>query len=125
MTITIAIGFLSVPSRAAGAHEVADAAMRNNLEAVRLLIQQKADVNEPQADGTTAMHWAARWDNRQLAVALLRAGADPKVANRDAATPMFLATLNGSASMIELLLEGGVDPNAPILAQGVTPLMMA
>jgi len=86
---------------------------------------KKADVNAPQADGTTALHWAARWDDLDMAAALIRAGANPQAANRDGATPMFLAAQNGSAAMIEALLKAGADPNAPILSHGETALMMA
>src|SRR5499425_2895620 len=109
----------------AGASDVADAAMNKNAAAVRTLIQQKADVNAPQPDGTTALHWAARWDDIEMAAALIRAGANANVANRDGATPMFLAAMNGSGPMIETLLKAGVDPNTPVLSRGETALMMA
>jgi ankyrin repeat protein len=105
--------------------EVADAAANNNREAIRALLVRHADVNAPQADGTTALHWAARWDDLEAADLLLHAGADPKAANRDGATPMFLATQNGNAAMVEKLLKAGVDPNAPVLSHGETALMMA
>ena len=32
--------------------------MRGDAAAVRALLAQKADVNAPQADGATALHWA-------------------------------------------------------------------
>jgi ankyrin repeat protein len=105
--------------------EVADAAANNNPEAVRALILRHADVNAPQPDGTTALHWAARWDSLETAGLLIRAGADPKTANRDGATPMFLAAQNGNAAMIEKFLKAGTDPNAPVLSHGETALMMA
>ena len=110
---------------AAGPSDVADAAMQKKTDAVSALVRQKADVNAPQADGTTALHWAAHWDNADLASALLRAGANPKVANRDGATPMFLASENGSAAMLALLIKAGADPNAPVLSHGETALMLA
>jgi ankyrin repeat protein len=99
--------------------------MRGDNRAVQVLLQQRADVNIPQPDGTTALHWAARWDDTALANTLLQAGAKPGTANRDGATPMFLAALNGSASVIDLLLKAGVDPNASVLSNGETALMMA
>jgi ankyrin repeat protein len=116
-------GFFLLP--AATPPEVADAAAHNNREAVRALIQRHADVNAPQPDGTTALHWAARWDDLETADLLLNAGANPKTANGDGATPMFLATQNGNAAMIEKLLKAGADPNAPVLSHGETALMMA
>ena len=38
---------------------IADAAAKSNLAAIRTLLKQQADVNAPQADGMTALHWAA------------------------------------------------------------------
>jgi ankyrin repeat protein len=108
-----------------GSSEVADAAMRRDGAAVKALLRQNADVNTAQADGTTALHWAARWDEVEIAANLIRAGARPQVANRDGATPMFLAALNGSAAMIRVLLNAGVDPNAAVLSHGETALMLA
>jgi ankyrin repeat protein len=110
---------------AATTPEVAAAAANNNQQAVRALIERHADVNIPQLDGTTALHWAARWDDLETADLLIRAGANPKAANRDGATPLFLAAQNGNAAMIEKLLKAGADPNAPVLSHGETALMMA
>jgi ankyrin repeat protein len=125
LTRVIAIGCaLSISVLAAGS-DVADAVMKKNAEALRSLLAQKAAVNAPQADGTTALHWAARWDDLATADLLIRAGADVKAANREGATPMFLASQNGSAAMIEKLLKAGAGPNEPILSHGETALMMA
>jgi len=53
------LAVLSVASFGAVRSDVADAAMKGDKAAVRTLIQQKADVNAPQPDGATALHWAA------------------------------------------------------------------
>jgi len=73
---------------------------------------QKAPVNTVDPDGTTALHWAARNNDVDLAARLLKAGANPKAANRYNVTPFYLAAQNGSAEMLQLLLKAGVDPNA-------------
>jgi ankyrin repeat protein len=73
---------------------------------------QKAPVNTVDPDGTTALHWAARNNDVDLAARLLKAGANPKAANRYNITPFYLAAQNGSAAMLQLLLKAGVDPNA-------------
>lgn len=109
----------------AQASQIADAVMHRDSAAVRTLLAAKADVNEPQADGTTALHWAARWDDLETAALLIHAGAGPGTANRDGATPMFLAAQNGSAAMIAQLLKAGAGIDAPVLAHGETALMMA
>jgi ankyrin repeat protein len=82
------------------------------------------DVNASQPDGTTALHYAAQWDEVQTAAALVRAGAKVDAANDYGVTPSFLAATNGSASMLELLLKAGASPGTA-LPTGETLLMSA
>jgi ankyrin repeat protein len=114
----------AAPAAAAGS-EVADAAMKQNREAVRALLQRKANVNAPQVDGTTALHWAARSDDAEMADLLIRAGANVMAANRQGVTSLQLAALNGSAVMLDKLLKAGADPNAPLTQFKDTALMLA
>ena len=44
----------------AGDAPVADAAEKDDARAIRELVSAKANVNAPQADGMTALHWAVR-----------------------------------------------------------------
>jgi ankyrin repeat protein len=101
-----------------------DAVKAGNKAAATSLLQQKADVNQPEADGTTALAWAVRQDDAGLVDQLLSAGADVKAANRYGITPLFLACQNGSAGMIERLLKAGADANATV-TEGETALMTA
>ena len=66
----------------AAGSEFADAAMKRNMPALRSLLTQKADVNAPQADGATALHWAVHFDDLDMVDLLVRAGANVKAANR-------------------------------------------
>ena len=99
--------------------------MAGDREVVRALLQAGADVEAPQIDGTTALHWAVRRDDLDIAGLLIRAGADVVAANRTGSTPMQLATLNGNAAMIDRLLDAGADANTPLNPDGDTALMMA
>src|SRR3984893_16081848 len=116
---------LTASAAHAATSELADAVMRRDTAAIRTLMQKKADVNAPQKDGTTALLWAARYDDLDTADALIRAGAKVSTANRDGATPLQLASINGSAAMIEKLIKAGADPNAPLTSSGDRALMMA
>jgi ankyrin repeat protein len=104
--------------------EVADAAMQRKNAEVRRLVQENADVNLRQADGATALHWAAYYGDAGLALLLLEAGADASAANREGSTPMWLAASQGDASMISALLDAGADANEK-LPLGRKPLMLA
>ncbi|HEX4134432.1 MAG TPA: ankyrin repeat domain-containing protein [Bryobacteraceae bacterium] len=110
---------------AAPKSDVADAAMRGDKSAVRTLLQQKADVNAPQIDGTSALDWAVEANDLELADLLLRDGAKVSAANQAGATPLLLATQNGNAAIIERLLTAGANPNAPLTKTSDTALMMA
>jgi ankyrin repeat protein len=98
--------------------------MRGDRTAVESLLKQKTDVNAPQADGATAIQWAAYRNDLEMADFLIKAGANVKTANHDGATPFSLAAENGSAAMIERLIEAGGDPNEK-RPNGETALMMA
>jgi uncharacterized protein len=106
------------------ASPVADAAEKRDRAAIRALLKERADVNTTQADGMTALHWAAYHDDRDVAEQLVRAGARVQAANRYGVTPLSLASTNGNAALIELLVKAGADPNAA-LPGGETPLMTA
>src|SRR5262245_29315617 len=96
----------SICSAAFGAtlSPVADAAMKGDKAAVRALLAQKADVNAAQADGATAIQWAAYKNDLDLAGVLIAGGANVKAANREGMTPLALAATNGNGAMIEALL---------------------
>ena len=119
----IALGMTALVA-AAPTSAVADAAMRGDKAAVRALVAQKTDVNAPQGDGATALHWAAYRGDQELADMLIRAGANARAANRAGATPLWLASVNGDQEMIAALLAAGADPNEK-LPLGRTPLMLA
>lgn len=125
-TETVVLGFLLASGVSAAARsEVADAAMQGDRPAVGALIAKKADVNAPQVDGTTALHWAVRANDLEMTELLLRAGAKPSAANQSGATPMLLAAMNGSSAILERLIRAGADPNAPVSDTGDTALMIA
>ncbi len=104
--------------------DVADAASRGDVAAVRALLAQKLDVNTPQADGATALHWAVYRGDKEMTDLLIRAGANVKAANREGATPIWLASVNGDAAILSALIAAGADPNER-LPLGRTPLMTA
>src|ERR1044072_2826168 len=80
--------------------EGADAVMNRDHGALQALLKKKADVNAPQRDGATALHWAVYNDDADAADLLLRAGAKPNVANRTGMTPLAMAALYGSTPLI-------------------------
>jgi len=114
---------------AAGTARAADpplvaAIKAGDITRTRTLLRQKADANQAESDGTTALHWAVHRDDLDAVELLLKAGAAASAANRYGVTPLHLAAINGNATTIERLLKAGADPNGA-LPEGETALMTA
>jgi len=120
------LGLLCGISLLAAAPEarLADAAEGKDTTSIRALLEQRIDVNAPQVDGMTALHWAAYQDDLETVELLVRAGANVKAANRYGVTPLSLASTNGNEAIVGLLLKAGADPNTT-LPGGETALMTA
>src|SRR5512134_2932685 len=103
---------------------LADAVQRGDKQAVLSLLKEQADVNAPQPDGATALHWAAYLEDAETTGLLLRAGAQVNTPNNYGVTPLVLASGNGNAAVLEQLLKAGADPNAAVRSEE-TPLMLA
>jgi uncharacterized protein len=105
---------------------VADAAMRGDTAAVRVLLRQGADVNGAQGDGMTALHWAAtRGDATGIAM-LTYAGARVEALTRNGNyTPLHLAARGGRAAAVKALLKVGANAKAITSTGGATPLHLA
>ena len=120
------LSWLSLPSFAVAAVDapLANAVQHMDRETVRHLLDRRIDVNAPQADGTTALHWAAYNDDLDLVNRLLAAGANARASNRYGVTPLTLACTNGNAAVVSRLLDAGADANGTVPG-GETPLMTA
>lgn len=103
---------------------LADAAMQQDRAAVRALLAVGLDVNTPQGDGATALHWSVHWDDEEMADLLLKAGAAVNATNELGVTPLWLGCLNASPTMVDRLLAAGANPDLA-LPSGETSLMTA
>ena len=99
-----------------------DAVRLQDAAEVRRLLDAAADPDAAQADGATALHWAAYLDDLDMARLLVDAGADAGAANAHGVVPLTLACTNANAAMVDLLLEAGADAAAAV-GTGETVLM--
>jgi uncharacterized protein len=122
---SVALVLLAVGTRSPAADApLADASEKKDRASVHALLGRAVDVNQTQADGMTALHWAVYHDDPETVKILLDAKANARAANRYGVTPLALACANGSEPVVELLLAAGADPNIT-LRGGETPLMTA
>jgi ankyrin repeat protein len=103
---------------------IIDATRNGDREALRALLAEKSNVNAAEADGSTALLWAAYRDDLESVEVLLGAGADANAANDLGATALWAASQNGNAAAVRMLLKTGANANASLLL-GETPLMVA
>jgi len=98
-------------------HEAAEA---GDVEEVKKLLDDGANVNAPDLDGTP-LQWALLENQMEVAILLLERGADPNVKGWDG-TLLESAAFKGNTELTQLLLKHGANPNAGDLS---TPLIRA
>lgn len=103
---------------------IAEAARVGNFEQVRQILANGADVNQPAADGASALLWAAYHADLDALRTLLAARAKVDLPNRYGVTPLLQASRSGDAPIVEALLAAGAQPNLAH-PSGQTPLMAA
>ena len=125
--LAVAAGMLCglwIVGLAAGAADprLVEAARSRDWDTVALLLQQDLDVDTPQADSATALHWTAHWNHLEALEALIDAGADVNAENDLGATPLWVACANRNTGIVQRLLAAGANPDGG-LHSGETLLM--
>src|ERR1700730_11319452 len=123
MKTLIVAALVALPVLAADAQLAGAIRSPQRAAAVDMIAKKSADVNAAEADGSTALLWAANLNDADLVSRLLKAGANPHVRNRLGSTPLAEAAFTSNIEMIQELLGAGADPNAAG-ADGQTPLMI-
>jgi ankyrin repeat protein len=100
-----------------------DAVKSGDRTAAMAMLDKRVDVNAPEADGTTALHWAVQQGDLDLVQRLIRAGANVKARNDYGSTPMSEAAVLARTPILDALLKAGADVESPN-ADGQTALMV-
>jgi ankyrin repeat protein len=100
-----------------------DAVKAKQHDEVVAQIEKGADVRMREVDGTTALHYAAHYDDADLVKRLIKAGADVNAVNDYGATPLGEAAVTGDPVIIKALLDAGADAKATN-REGQTALMV-
>jgi hypothetical protein len=91
-----------------------DVARTGTLQAVQDAVSQGADVKAHDANGLTALMYAAMYNqDPQVITVLLKAGADPEVRDKYGWTALMLAARRAkNPEVVTVLLQGGADAKA-------------
>lgn len=112
---------LEAPTKVQLAEKMCLAARDNDVERIRLLVQNGADVNTL-IDGETALHAAVINNSSDVAEFLLDNGADPNIQGLFNLTPLHF--VGNNQNIAKLLVDHGADVNASS-KWGITPLHYA
>ena len=88
------------------------ASRNGNLEMVKALIKNGADVNSRDSSQNTPLHLACENGNLKMVMVLLENGATIDAKNIDEDTPLHLACLNGYTVLAMALIEKGAAVDA-------------
>ena len=99
------------------------AAGEGHASAVKVLIENGADVNSPSKAGYTPLLFAARGGHLDVVTILLTAGAGVNDVQAEGVGALILAIHNAHFELAVRLLEKGAEPN--ISAAGYAPLHLA
>lgn len=110
----------------APAQTIQDALSKKDSTAVFNLIKNGADINAPDANGTSVLMTACRWADDWTVSFLLRHGATAdKPRSPKGRTPLMIASAYyGGKGICSMLIEHGADVNAAT-DRGITSLMFA
>ena len=92
-----------------------------DLQGVEAMLAQGTDANSQLEDQSSALHWAAVSNHREIVKALLAGGADVNIQFEDGGTALHWAAFFGEPETVELLLESGANPKLKN-NKGETPL---
>lgn len=110
---------------ATGTSPLYDAVALNLYSMIDLLLEHKADPNQPELlMGFYPLHTAAVDGDTTSTLQLINQGARVDVTNPKGITPLHLAVNSRNPRLVRLLLQHGADPQAKSDA-GVTPLSFA
>jgi len=119
-----AAGSLALAGIAHADSHLADLVQAGDDTAALKLIDAGAEVNAPQADGATALDWAAYRLDTRLVKVLLQHHANPNAMNSFGSAPLIEAIKANNVELVEMLLNAGAHADAPN-ADGQTALMLA
>lgn len=89
--------------------ELLEAAHYNDLDAVKRLILNGADVNFASVYDLRPLHWAALNGNLEMVQALVNVGADVTACKNDRVQPLHYAVSFNHYSVAQFLIENGAD----------------
>ncbi|HZF28474.1 MAG TPA: ankyrin repeat domain-containing protein [Gammaproteobacteria bacterium] len=122
--VLLVAGLLAAVAVSAAGSSLSDLIQQGKRTEALAAIAAGADVNAPQGDGTTPLHWAVYKVDTDLVATLLKRGAKADVVNKYGSSPLAEAVKIGNDALVKTLLDAGASAESPN-QDGETALMLA
>ena len=128
ISILLLLVLFSPITTAAGAGEKQNMSLHQasavaDIDQLKLLISQGADVNAKDQYGLTPLHWAAGYGHKDIAELLLANNADVNIKDNKGRTALQVAQEHGKTQIVEMLLKHGAEePTVAGTPGGISPL---
>ncbi len=120
LTLSLSVAAQIAPDKKAINDELLAATRKSNLELVKSLLAQGADIEAKSPYGATALFFACDRSNVEIVKLLLEAGANPNIQDTFyKATPLGWASGKGNAEVMRLLVEKGAKEVEMAMGYGV------
>ena len=96
----------------------------NNIDVVKLLIENGANINQHNNGGHTSLHWASVKGHKRIVKYLVKRGIDINILNDKKNTSVLIASELGHEDIVKFLVEHDANINLQDI-DGDTPLLMA
>jgi ankyrin repeat protein len=123
LILTVLLNFMN-PVYASGHEDLIKAAGVGNILKVKELVEQRANINEKDSQGNSALCFAATRSHREVVTFLLSQGAEVDNPASNGLTPLMAASRNGWEDIVEMMISKGAKVNAEA-TNGMTPLIHA
>jgi len=100
------------------------AALLGDVKNVKRLVQEGSELDRKDEWGWTALIWAMRGKQKEVAEFLIAKGANVNPKGKKDLTPLYLALKNNQKELVEMLIAKGADVNAKG-EKDRTPLLLA
>jgi len=100
-----------------------NAAQNCDIQAIEALAKEDVDIDKPDNNGRTLLHWAALHNDPDAITALLERGANIEAKDIQDWTPLYLATYYNYCKAIQTLIENGA--NIEIAVNYWKPILLA